>query len=615
MCGIAGYKGLECGRSADVFSHTLQHRGPDFQDFWQEGDTLLFHSRLKIIDISEAANQPMISHCGRYVMVYNGEVYNFGEIRREILAARPGTHFRSTSDSEVILEAFILWGTAAVEKFNGMFAFVIFDRQEKKHYLFRDRMGEKPLFVYHRNGIFAFASEMKAISALQIDKGGINPTALYYYLHLGYIPEPFTIWEHIHKFPKASYAVFENNNIRHTQYWQPPVIGPDKRRQLNEKTEDEFEKLIGDAVRMRLISDVPVGLLLSGGTDSGLVASMAQKSSAGPVNTFTIGFDDKNRDESKQAAEVAKYLGTSHHHLQCTEKEAMSLIPEIINIYDEPYADSSAIPTLLVSKLARKHVTVALTGDGGDEQFLGYGAHRWAERFARPPHYAFRFPVAAMLSAGGSRYKRIAGMLRHRKRDSLYSHIFSQEQYMFSEKEIAALIRLPEKPQPDLFNGYCNLDLRPAEKQAFYDLLYYLPDDLLVKTDRASMHYSLELRAPLLDHRLVEFSMSLPYQAKFHNGTAKYLLKKILSRHLPPEWVYRKKQGFSVPLAGWMKNVLKPMVEHYLSEENIRKQGVLNASEVQQITARFYSGGYDFYYIRIWQMMVLQMFFEKHGSA
>lgn len=612
MCGIAGYTGTECGRAAEVFSNILRHRGPDFQDFWQEGDALLFHSRLKIIDISEAANQPMISHCGRYVMVFNGEVYNFGEIRREILEARPGTPFRSSSDSEVILEAFALWGTSAVEKFNGMFACVIFDRQEKKHYLFRDRMGEKPLYVYHRNGIFAFASELKAIAALQIDKGRINPTALYYYLHLGYIPEPYTIWEHIHKFPKASYAVFENNNIRHTRYWQPPVIGSDQRRPLNEETEAGFEKLLGEAVRMRLISDVPVGLLLSGGTDSGLVASMAQKSSAGPVNTFTIGFDDKNRDESQQAAEVAKYLGTSHHHLQCTEKEAMSLIPEIVNIYDEPYADSSAIPTILVSKLARQHVTVALTGDGGDEQFLGYGAHRWAERFAQPHHNAFRFPVAAILSAGGSRYKRIAGMLRHRKRESLYSHIFSQEQYMFSEREITALLRQPGTPEPDFFNGYRNLDLRPAEKQAFYDLLYYLPDDLLVKTDRASMHYSLELRAPLLDHRLVEFSMSLPYRAKYQNGTAKYLLKKILSRHLPPEWVYRKKQGFSVPLNSWLRNDLRPLVSHYLSESAVKKTGWMDYAAVNRITDRFYNRGYDFYYVRIWQLLVLQMFLEKN---
>lgn len=613
MCGIAGYTGSDCSRAAEVFGHTLLHRGPDCNSRWMENDTLLFHSRLKIIDTSEAANQPMISHCQRYVMVYNGEVYNFEELKKEITALCPEKSFRSHSDSEIILEAFALWGPSFANRLNGMFAFVIYDRQDKKHYLFRDRMGEKPLFIYHRNGIFAFTSELKALAALPVDKGNRNSDALYYYLHLGYIPEPFTVWQHIQKFPKASYAVFQNNRLSFTQYWRPPVISETERRPLNKQTEEEFEKLLEESVQMRLISDVPVGILLSGGTDSGLVASMAQRGRNTPLDTFTIGFDDRNKDESEQAAKVAKHLGTAHHPLQCTEKEALSLIPEIVSIYDEPYADSSAIPTLLVSKLARRHVTVALTGDGGDEQFLGYGAHRWAQRFANPMHYHLRFPAAAVFSMGKSRHKRIAGMMRYDKKDPLYSHIFSQEQYLFAEREIVSLCPGMRKPKEDIFTAYSSIGLSPAEKQAYFDLLHYLPDDLLVKTDRASMHYSLELRAPLLDHRLVEYSLSLPYRAKYQNGTAKYLLKKILSQHLPPEWVYRKKQGFSVPLYAWLRNDLKPLIHQYLSDDAVKKTGCLDSTEVNRILDRFYNRGYDYYYIRIWQLLVLQMFLEKNG--
>lgn len=612
MCGIAGYIGGKNNGITDIFRKSLLHRGPDNQNKWEKDNTLLFHARLKIIDISDAANQPMISHCGRYVMVYNGEVYNFKEIKDELLKLWPDFVFRSASDSEVILEAFAQWGVEMVGRLNGMFAFVIYDTVENKLFLCRDRLGEKPLFCYLKDGIFAFASELKALTGLPAACGNFSRTALYHYLNLGYIPEPYTIWENISRFPKASYGTFQNGKLSITKYWDPTPFACAERRTMNDVTEKEFETLLEDSVKKRLISDVPIGLLLSGGTDSSLVSALAQRGLSSKLKTFNIGFKDKDKDESAWAEKVAKHIGTEHYSLVFGEKDALELIPEIISCYDEPYADSSALPTMLVSKLARHHVTVALTGDGGDEQFLGYGAHRWAERFANPLFFSTRFPLAFFLGMGGPRHKRIAGMLRYYKKDNLYSHIFSQEQYMFSDAEINIITTDPAFPGTDIFSSYKQNRLRPAEKQALYDMLYYLPDDLLVKTDRASMHYSLELRAPLLDHRLVEFSLSLPYEAKYNNGTAKYLLKKILSRHIPAEWVYRKKQGFAVPLARWLKNELKPVVLDSLSEEKIRKYGLFRPGEIQRVIDRFFNGGYDHYYVRIWQLLVLQMFLEKY---
>ncbi len=613
MCGIAGYIGGKNNGITDIFRKNLLHRGPDNQNTWEKNNTLLFHARLKIIDISDAANQPMVSHCERYVLVYNGEVYNFHEIKDEILKAKPGFVFRSASDSEVILEAFALWGEKMVGRLNGMFAFAIYDTLEDKLFLYRDRLGEKPLYYFMKDGVFAFASELKALTELPGACENYNKTALYYYLNLGYIPEPFTIWENISKFPKASFGIFQNGKLSITKYWDPTPFACAERRTLNDETEREFETLLEDSVKNRLISDVPIGLLLSGGTDSSLVSAMAQKGLLSKLKTFNIGFKDKDKDESAWAEKVAMHIGTEHYNLVFGEKDALELIPEIINCYDEPYADSSALPTMLVSKLARQHVTVALTGDGGDEQFLGYGAHRWAERFANPLYFSSRFPLAFFLGMGGSRYKRIADMLRYHRKDNLYAHIFSQEQYMFSASEIKNITTLT--PPFDIFSSYNQNTLRPAEKQAYFDLLHYLPDDLLVKTDRASMHYSLELRAPLLDHRLIEFSLSLPYEAKYNNGTAKYLLKKILSHHIPSEWVYRKKQGFAVPLSQWLRNELKPMVLDLLSEEKIRKSGIFKPDEIQKIIHHFYNGSHDYYYVRIWQLLVLQMFLEKTTNS
>lgn len=614
MCGIAGYIGKDKEKSADVFRRHLLHRGPDEQDVWSSDRVLLFHARLKIIDLSQAASQPMVSHCGRYVMVYNGEVYNFTAIKNEILKKDPSIIFRSHSDSEVILEAFAMWGTAMAEKLNGMFAIAIYDTREDRLFLFRDRLGEKPLYYYHSNGVFAFASELKALANLPDIRKEINNTALRYYLNLGFIPEPHTIWNSIHKFPKASFAIHYNKDLAFTRYWDPSVALTNGRKQANAATEEEFEALLEDAVAMRLISDVPLGLLLSGGTDSSLVTALAQKNNGVPLKTFSIGFEDRNKDESAWAERVAKHIGTEHHTLVCTEKQALGLVPEIVSCYDEPYADSSALPTMLVSGLARKHVTVALTGDGGDEQFLGYGAHRWAERLSNPALYALRYPAAFFMNMGGSRYKRIASMLKYQSSTSRYQHILSQEQYMFSEAEVCRLFAGRNTPMPALGADTRNLPLSPGEQQAFNDLLVYLPDDLLVKTDRASMKYSLELRPPLLDHRLVEFSLSLPRQFKEHKGCQKFLLKKILSKYIPHHLVYRKKQGFAVPLDQWLRNELMPMAEHYLSTREINRYGLLNTGEVNRMVSGFYNKGYHFYYVRIWQMLVLQLFMEANLS-
>jgi len=617
MCGIAGYyskKNRFRRNDLEVMAQKISHRGPDAEGFYDQENVGLAHKRLSIIDLSEAANQPMSSQCGRYVIVFNGEIYNYKSLRQE-LSIDFDIHFKTNSDTETILEGFVKWGPKIFDKLCGMFAMAIYDKAEVALIICRDRIGIKPLYYFMHDGDFAFASELKSLKAVPYINNHLcdNPIAINAYLHLGYIPEPYTIYEKINKFPAGHYAVIKNGGHSFHKYWQLnntilPEVLSDKR-----EAKDRLKALLKKIVQEHLICDVPFGTFLSGGIDSSLVTALANEVSEKPLHSFSIGFAESKYNESHYAQKVAKHLGTVHHEMFVTEKEAIEIIPKMYDIYDEPFADSSAIPTYMVSKMTRQHVTMALSGDGGDELFLGYGAYLWANRLNKPLWAHSGKFLSKLLSLMGSRYKRIAKVLDYPDNTGLKSHIFSQEQYLFSQKEVGQLLNKDFVRPPFIEdNSHKNIrELSAAEAQSLFDINYYLKDDLLVKVDRASMQHALEVRVPLLDHRLVEFAVNLHPSLRLKGKTTKYLLKQVLFDYVPPSFFDRPKWGFSIPLEKWMKNELKDYINDILSPDIIKKHGFVNQAEVNKLKELFEKPRYAFLYNRIWTLAVLHDFLEK----
>ncbi len=618
MCGIAGFfskRELFTKADLEVITNILSHRGPDASGFFFTEKVGLGHRRLSIIDLSQAANQPMFSDDQRYVIVFNGEIYNFQEIRKKIMAVNKNFSFKTTSDTEVLLEAFSLWKEDFLNEANGMFSIVIYDQQDKQLYLFRDRLGKKPLYYYWDADCFVFSSELK--SFLQLEKIRkrltLNRQAIYHFLYLGYIPEPDSIFNEIKKFPAGCYGMVKDQLIIRP-YWKPEenirtdVIDdlPQAKKQLKE--------LLFSAVSYRMISDVPFGTLLSGGIDSSLVTAIAQQLSVKPIQTFSIGFDNKKFNEAPFAKQVASYLKTNHHELRVTERDALCLTEELITIFDEPFADSSAIPTALVSKLARQHVTMVLSGDGGDELFLGYGMYQWAQRLHHPLLQWFRKPISFALSLINNRTQRAALVLNYLNKNKLKSHIFSQEQYLFSEKELKKLLRTPYTSSPTIQELYsADRKLSAAEEQALFDINYYLKDDLLVKVDRSSMRYSLETRSPLLDYRIVELALNISPKLKLHKGISKYILKEILYDFVPQNYFDRPKWGFSIPLQHWLANDLKHLIPTFLNKKVIEKHGVVNTNYVESLIHGFLKQNRHYLYNRVWVLILLHSWLEKNN--
>lgn len=507
-----------------------------------------------------------------------------------------------------------------VEKLQGMFAIAICDVRKQKIYLCRDRLGKKPLFYFQSDNLFAFASEIKSLLKHPVIARDlrVNRNMIGTFLHLGYFPEPHTIYASIKKFPAAAMGEVGNDlRLDLTSYWTIRDIVKKPRLNDTEKSEKQFRLLLDDAVQKRLISDVPLGGFLSGGTDSSLISAIAAKHSLKPFKTFSIGFKDQKFDESHFAGEVARCLKTDHTAYVLEEKEAVDLLDTYLHHFDEPFADTSAIPTMLVSKLARQEVKVALTGDGGDELFQGYGAYAWANRLESTFWKTFRKPLrAGMTLSGKSRLMRIAKLLDSVGSPSLRSHIFSQEQYLFSQHEIQyELFKNASEFVPfDYDDSYLSTSmLSEGEKQAVFDIQYYLKDDLLVKVDRASMFYALECRSPLLDEGVVECALSLNYSLKVRNGTAKWLLKKLLKEYLPDHLVDRPKWGFGVPLMSWLKGDLRYLVEDNLNDDVINSIGLFNPSYTQQLKRDFF-GGKDYLYNRLWAIIVVHRWFKENQS-
>ncbi|MBI4647527.1 MAG: asparagine synthase (glutamine-hydrolyzing) [Bacteroidia bacterium] len=616
MCGIAGYCSKQISVTLDVIekmTRSMAHRGPDAEGYYSDEYCSIGHRRLSIIDLSEKANQPMFSGCGRYIIILNGEIYNFQEIAKELKI-----NFRTHSDTEVAAEAFVKWGTNFVEKLIGMFAIAIYDTAEKTLYLFRDRLGIKPLFYFHDNKVFAFASEPKALlqneyirSSVNISKPAINE-----YLHLGFIPQPKSIWGKIYKFPSGHYGMVKNNKFDLYSYWKPEEkISAKKFNSLGEAKQMLNDYLIR-SVKYRLISDVPYGVFLSGGIDSSVICAVAAKIATPKLKTFTIGFDDKKYNEANHARKIAEYLGTEHHEFIVSYTDAINLIETLPDIYDEPNADSSAIPTMLVSKMARQYVKMVLSGDGGDELFHGYGAYIWAEKLSGKFYKTFRKPLASGLSLLPSRYKRIAHLVSYPDEANIHEHIFSQEQYLFTSKEIQHLLKPGFADEIQINQEYVHLSriLAPAERQALFDLNYYLKDDLLVKVDRASMKYSLEARVPMLDHNLVEFALNLSREFKIKNGVQKYILKELLYDYLPKQFFMRPKWGFAIPLAKWLRNELKFLFDKYLSQNN-RIMEIADYNYIDNLKKCFFNKAQNYLYNRLWLLIVLSQWLEKNNKT
>lgn len=619
MCGIAGFFSPTLGATdLQIATSRLQHRGPDGEGlFTAESNNYkigLGHRRLSIIDLSTAASQPMSSHCGRYTMVFNGEIYNYNEIKQQYFQ---GYSWKSTGDSEVIIESFAKYGSKCFAWFNGMFAIAIWDKETNELTIARDHIGIKPFYYYFDNAELIFASELKAITAIKKELA-INYSVIPAYLHAGYIPHPYSIYNNILKLSAGSYAVVKqigNNSISfsETSFWKIQ----DKISNLSSFTSKEavaaLDNLLTDAVQKQLISDVPIGTFLSGGTDSSIVTALAAKVSNSKINTYSIAVTDGKVNEAPYAAAVAKHINTNHHELPITQKEILEMVPSFMQVYDEPFTDSSAFPTMVVSKLARQHVTVTLSGDGGDELFGGYGSYLWAQKFEKP-HYNLAAPlVYAATRFLNSRYQRAGLLFQKHPKGHKQSHIFSQSQYFFSEQELKELLIDSDFNFAALNHTYTGRSLNAFEQMTFGDMENYLKDDLLVKVDRASMQYSLETRVPLLDYRVVEFALNLSPSLKIApDGTMKYLLKEVLYKYVPKPLLDRPKWGFSIPLVKWMKTDLKWMIDKYCSKEIIEATGVVNYSAVKKILDKYNSGVADHLYTRIWTLIVLHWFFDEH---
>lgn len=638
MCGIAGYFSFENKYNIDhlkLMTDAIKHRGSDAEGFFTDGPCGLGHRRLSIIDLSVRANQPITSSNGRYVIVYNGEVYNYKEIAARIKSNQSNKdnfNFKTSSDTEVVLEAFATYGIDFIQQLNGMFAFAIYDKKTEELYLFRDRIGIKPLYYYWNGKDLVFGSELKAIKAIKSIQPPIRKESIKEFLYLGYIPSPNSIYEDIFKLDSGSYLKVSKDGIEKFSYWSLKNKISSNVLKNREQALVKLSDLIISSVQYQLESDVPFGVFLSGGIDSSLITAQAVGLSSVKVKTFSIGFEENSHNESEYAKTVANYLGTEHHEFIVSYKDAITMIEPVLEIFDEPYADSSAMPTLLVSKLAKQYVTVTLSGEGGDELFFGYGSYLWAKRLDNPLLQMSRHLIASVFEHMPSRYKRIGKLLSYNASDDKKSHIFSQEQYFFNSNELKDLL-VEDNPfklelltwinEPNILAKTADYfeanslsvkerKLNAMEQQAIFDLQYYLQDDLLTKVDRSSMQYSLETRVPYLDHRLIEQALNLSPKLKYQAYTSKFILKEILYKYIPKHIFQRPKQGFAIPLKIWLRNELKYLIEENLSEEIVTRYNVVKYSEVKKLIDNFMNG-IDYLYNRIWLLIVLHYWLRKHA--
>jgi asparagine synthase (glutamine-hydrolysing) len=616
MCGLTGYwarRGDPASWLADLAAsvEALRQRGPDDSGVWVRpgGRVALGHTRLSILDLSPLGHQPMRSPDGAVTMVFNGEVYNFAAVRAELEAL--GHRFRSRGDSEVVLAAYQQWGVAAADRFTGMFAIAFWNERERRLVLLRDRMGVKPLYYAWDGKAFWFGSELKALRAFAAWTPEVDRDALGEYLQFGYVSAPRSIYRGVSKLlPGHWLELGEVGEPVARRYWAPDVDAAPLEGS-EEELEQRLESILVDAFRYRMVSDVPVGVFLSGGLDSSLVAALLQRYGGGDVRTFTIGFEDERFDESRHARRVAEHLGTRHSERIVGASDMAEVLTHWGDLFDEPFGDTSGVPTYLVSRMAREHVKVALSADGGDELFSGYAhygvvleRHRALARWPRALREAAALPLAAF---GGGRAEAIAAHLplpagkRHAARRSLLERcaklavmlpdvdgptMYDLAMSFWTPWEVAALLGGDTQPR-ERVEGPGGL----ADQMVHCDLRHYLPDDILAKVDRTTMAAGLEGREPMLDHHLVEFALRLPLGMRRGPLGTKHLLRKVLYKYVPRELIERPKQGFAIPLSSWLRGDLAPLIDEYLSPSRVRAGGLLDPDAVGRAVANFRAGG------------------------
>ncbi|HET7674778.1 MAG TPA: asparagine synthase (glutamine-hydrolyzing) [Gammaproteobacteria bacterium] len=648
MCGIAGFVNLRQPLSNDVLTtrairmaDTLAHRGPDDAGVYADAaaQVALSFRRLSIIDLSAEGRQPMRSAGGRYHLVFNGEIYNFVELRREL--EKLGCTFRGHADSEVLLAAIEQWGVAhALNRANGMFAIALWDSERRELSLARDRAGKKPVYYGWAGGCFAFASELKALRALpgfdaQIDRG-----ALALFLRHNYIPAPYSIYDGVYKLRQAELLTLPSAAIatRHTPdelarfrqtFWSfADVVRDGTANPFNggdREACDALERLLSKSVALRMVSDVPLGALLSGGIDSSTVTALMQAASSRPIKTFSIGFHERDYNEAEYAGAVAAHLGTDHTELYVSPTEAMAVIPKLPAIYDEPFADVSQVPTFLVSRLARRDVTVALSGDGGDELFAGYTRYLFAQRVAHAASLPGRRLIAGMLERRpaarwdeifgrlpsvlhpaqvGDKLHKLAPLLREPDAVGIYRRLFSH----WSEPE--TIVRAAEEPLTPLTDTTGQPPVAGfIERMMQLDFLTWLPDDVLAKVDRASMAVSLEVRCPLLDPDVIAFAWHLPRRLRVRNGRGKWLLRQVLGRYVPSELFERPKMGFDVPIGRWLREPLRDWAEALLDPARLVREGYFNPAPIRERWREHLTGERNWQY-QLWDVLMFQAWLE-----
>jgi len=639
MCGIAGLwdpsrRGGDLAQSVRVMTDAMLHRGPDSSGYWQDEDAgvALGHRRLSIVDLSTAGHQPMTAANGRWVLTYNGEIYNAEDLRPEIEAL--GATFRGHSDTEVLIQACAHWGVeATLPRLIGMFAFALWDAQERRLYLVRDRLGIKPLYWGWFGQLLLFGSELKALRAHSGWTPEIDRDAVASFTRHNYVPGPCTVYRDVSKLAPGCFAVFRPGGAPEIKpYWSladAVETGQTNRTEMSEReATDALEELLGDAVRRRMVADVPLGAFLSGGIDSSTVVALMQANSARPVRTFSIGFREQGYDEAQHAKAVADHLGTDHTELYVEPQHALDVIPRLPDMFDEPFSDSSQIPTYLVSEMTRRHVTVALSGDGGDELFAGYVRYFQAMKLfpilARVPAPCRAAAAAMIRMLPPSAWSTVLGLAPGRWRmpqagDKMHklAGILAGEQsgyyrYLVSHwQEPDALVRGAHEYRGLLWDPSVSDRVPdPVERMQYLDTLTYMPDDILTKVDRASMAVSLEARVPLIDHRVVEFAWTLPASLKLRDGSGKWLLRQVLARHVPKKMIDRPKMGFGVPIDSWLRGPLRDWAETLLAEKRLGEEGFFDPAMVRAKWAEHLGGRVNNQYL-LWDVLMFQAWKDR----
>lgn len=652
MCGVAGFLDMcsrvgqaEAEANAAAMAEPIRPRGPDDEGCWADASAgiALSFRRLAIVDLTESGHQPMHSATGRFVIVYNGEVYNFERIRKQLANEGHAPAFRGHSDTEVILAAVEAWGLEkSLERFIGMFAIALWDRHERRLHLVRDRLGVKPLYYGWFGDTLLFGSELKALRAFPGFRPDIDRDMLTLLLRYNNIPAPHTIYRSVYKLPPGHVLTVsaDHRGAQPTPFWSARAIAEngiaDPFRGSAEEATGELDALLRDAVALRMIADVPLGVFLSGGVDSSTVVALMQAQSSRPVKTFSIGFHESGYNEARDAKAVAAHLGTEHTELYVTSAEALAVIPQLPNIYDEPFADSSQIPTYLLSMLTRRHVTVSLSGDGGDEVFGGYNRYSWGPSIwkkvgwmprwmrgigaraitALPPgawdgllrRMGSVLPRRFQQRNPGDKVAKLADVLAVNDPDSMYRTLVADC------KDPTSVVRGGTEPTTVVLDRRTwteQFDI--TRRMMLLDLVTYLPDDILAKVDRASMAVSLEVRVPLLDHRVVEFAWRLPLDMKIREGQSKWLLRQVLYRYVPRQLIERPKTGFAIPLDQWLRGPLRDWAESLLDEQRLAREGFFHPDPIRSKWQDHLSGRRSWHRY-LWNVLMFQAWRERWAA-